>query len=32
MTRYEIINLFEQANILEKLSDSGDAQYVRGIL
>lgn len=32
ITRDEIINLFEQANILEKLSDSGDAQYVRGIL
>ncbi|GEO73674.1 hypothetical protein FD30_GL001477 [Levilactobacillus namurensis DSM 19117] len=32
MTRNRIIALFEQANILEKLSDSGDAQYVRGIL
>lgn len=32
ITRDDIINLYEQANILEKLSDSGDAQYVRGIL
>lgn len=32
ITKDQIINLFEQANILEKLSDSGDAQYVRGIL
>lgn len=32
ITRDGIIVLFEQANILEKLSDSGDAQYVRGIL
>ncbi|WP_054762812.1 DNA phosphorothioation-dependent restriction protein DptG [Secundilactobacillus collinoides] len=32
ITRDKVISLFEQANILEKLSDSGDAQYVRGIL
>lgn len=32
ITRDKVINLFEQANILEKLSDSGDAQYVQGIL
>lgn len=32
MTRDQVIALYEQANILEKLSDSGDAQYVRGIL
>lgn len=32
ITKNKVINLYEQANILEKLSDSGDAQYVRGIL
>lgn len=32
LTRDKIISLYEQANILEKLSDSGDAQYVKGIL
>ena len=32
ITRDKVINLYEQANVLEKLSDSGDAQYVRGIL
>lgn len=32
ISRDKVIQLFEQANILEKLSDSGDAQYVRGIL
>jgi len=32
LTRDAVITLFEQANILEKLSESGDAQYVRGIL
>lgn len=32
ISRDKIIELFEQANILEKLSDSGDAQYVRGVL
>lgn len=31
-TEKEIILLFEKMNILEKLSDSGDAQYVRSIL
>ena len=32
ITRDKVVDLFEQANVLEKLSDSGDAQYVRGIL
>ena len=28
----QIVDYFEQLNILDKLSDSGDAQYVRSIL
>lgn len=32
LTREQIVQLFERVNILEKLSDSGDAQYVKGIL
>lgn len=31
-SRKEIISFFEDVNILEKLSDSGDAQYVKSIL
>lgn len=31
-SKNEIIKYFERINILEKLSDSGDAQYVRSIL
>lgn len=31
-SRREVVNYFEQINILEKLSDSGDAQYVKSIL
>lgn len=31
-SKKEIISFFEDVNILEKLSDSGDAQYVRSIL
>ncbi|WP_420921151.1 DNA phosphorothioation-dependent restriction protein DptG [Carnobacterium maltaromaticum] len=27
-----MISFFEDVNILEKLSDSGDAQYVKSIL
>ncbi len=32
VSQFEIINYFENLNILDKLSDSGDAQYVRSIL
>ncbi|MGO4937742.1 DNA phosphorothioation-dependent restriction protein DptG [Fundicoccus sp. Sow4_H7] len=32
MSRREIVAYFEKVNILEKLSDSGDAQYVKSIL
>ena len=28
----KIVDLFEKLNIIEKKSDSGDAQYVRSIL
>ncbi|WP_158380584.1 DNA phosphorothioation-dependent restriction protein DptG [Carnobacterium inhibens] len=31
-SKKEIISFFEDVNILEKLSDSGDAQYVKSIL
>lgn len=31
-SRREVVSYFEQINILEKLSDSGDAQYVKSIL
>lgn len=31
-SRREIVSYFEKINILEKLSDSGDAQYVKSIL
>ncbi|MBO0477193.1 DNA phosphorothioation-dependent restriction protein DptG [Vagococcus sp. DIV0080] len=31
-SRQEVIKLFEEVNILEKMSDSGDAQYVKSIL
>ena len=31
-SRKEITDFFEHINILEKLSDSGDAQYVKSIL
>ncbi|MGX7199807.1 DNA phosphorothioation-dependent restriction protein DptG [Enterococcus nangangensis] len=31
-TKKSIIQFFEEINILEKLSDSGDAQYVKSIL
>lgn len=31
-SRREIVGYFEKINILEKLSDSGDAQYVKSIL
>ncbi len=32
LSRERVIRLFERVNVLEKLSDSGDAQYVKGIL
>ncbi|MCG0733513.1 DNA phosphorothioation-dependent restriction protein DptG [Lactiplantibacillus paraplantarum] len=32
LTREQVVRLFERVNVLEKLSDSGDAQYVKGIL
>jgi len=32
VTKTEIINLFERINLLEKKSDSGDAQYVKTII
>ena len=28
-TKEEVVNLFEKINLLEKKSDSGDAQYVK---
>ena len=31
-SRIKIIGLYEKLNLLEKKSDSGDAQYVRSIL
>jgi len=31
LTRDSVIELYERANILEKLSDSGDAQYVKSV-
>ena len=31
-SKMEIVKLFERINLLEKKSDSGDAQYVKSIL
>ncbi|WP_010250378.1 DNA phosphorothioation-dependent restriction protein DptG, partial [Acetivibrio cellulolyticus] len=31
-SKYKIIEIYEKLNILEKKSDSGDAQYVKSIL
>ena len=31
-SKEEIHNYFEKLNLIEKKSDSGDAQYVKGIL
>ena len=32
VSKTEIIRLFERINLLEKKSDSGDAQYVKSII